>query len=40
MTLLVFGLVIVFVVVVRSLWIMANLNHMTMPLSPIMKMQP
>lgn len=37
---LVFGIIIVFLVVVGSLWIMANLNHMTVPMSQIMNMQP
>ncbi|MFM0505297.1 cytochrome o ubiquinol oxidase subunit IV [Paraburkholderia caffeinilytica] len=37
---LVFGIVIVFLVVAGSLWIMANLNHMMMPMSKLMNMQP
>ncbi len=37
---LAFGIIIVFLVVAGSLWIMANLNHMTMPMSQIMNMQP
>lgn len=37
---LVFGIVIVFLVVVGSLWIMANLNPMIVPMSKVMNMQP
>jgi cytochrome o ubiquinol oxidase subunit IV len=34
-----FGLLIVFLVIGGSLWIMANLNHNMMPMDQIMKMQ-
>ena len=37
---LAFGLLIVFVVIVGSLWVMANLNHNMMPMERIMQMQP
>jgi cytochrome o ubiquinol oxidase operon protein cyoD len=34
-----FGLLIVFLVIAGSLWIMANLNHNMMPMDQIMQMQ-
>jgi len=37
---LAFGMLIVFLVVTGSLWIMANLNHMSMPMDQLMRMQP
>ncbi len=37
---LAFGIIIVFLVVAGSLWIMANLNHNMMPMQQIMRMQP
>ncbi len=37
---LAFGIIIVFLIVAGSLWIMANLNHMMMPMSQMMSMQP
>jgi cytochrome o ubiquinol oxidase subunit IV len=37
---LAFGVLIVFVVIVGSLWVMANLNHNMMPMERIMHMQP
>ena len=37
---LVFGIIIVFLVIVGSLWIMANLNHNMMPMPQLMNMQP
>ncbi len=36
---LAFGILIVFLVVAGSLWIMANLNHNMMPMDQIMRMQ-
>jgi len=36
---LAFGLLIVFLVIAGSLWIMANLNHNMMPMDQIMQMQ-
>ena len=36
---LAFGLLIVFLVIGGSLWIMANLNHNMMPMDQLMKMQ-
>jgi cytochrome o ubiquinol oxidase subunit IV len=36
---LAFGLLIVFLVIAGSLWIMANLNHNMMPMNQIMQMQ-
>ena len=36
---LAFGLLIVFLVIAGSLWIMANLNHNMMPVDQIMQMQ-
>jgi cytochrome o ubiquinol oxidase subunit IV len=36
---LAFGLLIVFFVIVGSLWIMANLNHMSMPMDQLMRMK-
>jgi len=36
---LAFGVLIVFFVIVGSLWIMANLNHMSMPMDQLMRMQ-
>ena len=36
---LAFGLIIVFLVVGGSLWIMSNLNHNMMPMDPLMQMQ-
>jgi cytochrome o ubiquinol oxidase operon protein cyoD len=36
---LAFGLLIVFLVIAGSLWIMANLNHNMMPIDQIMQMQ-
>ncbi len=37
---LAFGVIIVFLVVAGSLWIMANLNHMTPTMQQMMNMQP
>ncbi len=37
---LAFGIIIVFLVVVGSLWIMANLSHAAMPMPQLMNMQP
>jgi len=37
---LAFGVLIVFLVVTGSLWIMANLNHMSVPMDQLMRMQP
>lgn len=37
---LVFGMIIVFLIVVGSLWIMANLNHMVPSMQQMMNMQP
>ncbi len=37
---LAFGMIIVFLVVVGSLWIMANLNHMIPSMQEMMNMQP
>ncbi len=37
---LAFGILIVFLVVTGSLWIMANLNHNMMPMEHLMEMQP
>jgi cytochrome o ubiquinol oxidase subunit IV len=36
---LAFGVLIVFLVIVGSLWIMANLNHNMLPMDQIMRMQ-
>lgn len=36
---LAFGLIIVFLVIAGSLWIMANLNHQMMPMEQVMGMQ-
>jgi cytochrome o ubiquinol oxidase operon protein cyoD len=36
---LAFGVLIVFIVVVGSLWIMANMNHMAVPMQELMNMQ-
>ncbi|MEI9887604.1 MAG: cytochrome o ubiquinol oxidase subunit IV [Rhizomicrobium sp.] len=36
---LAFGILIVFLVVAGSLWIMANLNHNMMPMDQVMRMQ-
>ena len=36
---LAFGLLIVFLVIAGSLWIMANLNHNMMPMDQLMRMQ-
>jgi cytochrome o ubiquinol oxidase operon protein cyoD len=36
---LAFGVLIVFLVMVGSLWIMANLNHNMMPMDQLMQMQ-
>ena len=36
---LAFGILIVMLLVFGSLWIMSNLNHMTMPMDQMMKMQ-
>ena len=36
---LAFGILIVFFVVVGSLWIMANMNHMAVPMDELMHMQ-
>ena len=36
---LAFGVLIVFLVIVGSLWIMANMNHNMMPMDQIMQMQ-
>ncbi len=36
---LAFGIMIVFFVVVGSLWIMANMNHMAVPMHELMNMQ-
>jgi cytochrome o ubiquinol oxidase subunit IV len=37
---LTFGVLIVFLLIVGSLWIMAHLNHNMMPMERIMQMQP
>ncbi len=37
---LAFGIIIVFLVVAGSLWIMANLDHMMPPMQQMMNMQP
>jgi cytochrome o ubiquinol oxidase operon protein cyoD len=37
---LAFGIIIVFLIVVGSLWIMADLNQNMMPMDQLMKMQP
>jgi cytochrome o ubiquinol oxidase operon protein cyoD len=37
---LAFGILIVFLVVTGSLWIMANMNHMAVPMDELMRMQP
>ena len=37
---LAFGILIVFFVVVGSLWIMSNMNHMSVPMGQSMHMQP
>jgi cytochrome o ubiquinol oxidase subunit IV len=37
---LAFGVLIVFLVIVGSLWIMAHMNHNMMPMDQIMQMQP
>ena len=37
---LAFGILIVFLVVTGSLWIMANMNHMSIPMDQLMRMQP
>lgn len=37
---LAFGILIVFLIVAGSLWIMANLNENMMPMDKLMKMQP
>ena len=37
---LAFGILIVFLVVTGSLWIMANMNHMSVPMDELMRMQP
>jgi cytochrome o ubiquinol oxidase subunit IV len=37
---LAFGILIVFLVVTGSLWIMANMNHMSVPMDQLMRMQP
>ena len=37
---LAFGVLIVFFVIVGSLWIMTNLNHMSVPMHEMMNMQP
>jgi cytochrome o ubiquinol oxidase subunit IV len=37
---LAFGVLIVFVVIIGSLWVMSNLNHNMMPMEHIMQMQP
>ncbi len=37
---LAFGILIVFLVVAGSLWIMANMNHMSVPMNELMRMQP
>jgi len=36
---LAFGILIVFLIIAGSLWIMANLNHNMLPMDEIMKMQ-
>ncbi len=36
---LAFGVLIVFMIITGSLWIMANLNHNMMPMEQIMQMQ-
>lgn len=36
---LAFGVIIVFLVVAGSLWIMANMNHQMMPMEQVMRMQ-
>ena len=37
---LAFGVLIVFLVVTGSLWIMGHMSHMTVPMSDLMRMQP
>jgi cytochrome o ubiquinol oxidase operon protein cyoD len=37
---LAFGIIIVFLIVVGSLWIMSNLNHNMLPMSQMMNMHP
>jgi cytochrome o ubiquinol oxidase operon protein cyoD len=37
---LAFGILIVFLVVTGSLWIMAHMNHMSVPMDELMRMQP
>ena len=37
---LAFGILIVFLVVAGSMWIMANLNHMSVSMNELMRMQP
>ncbi len=37
---LAFGILIVFLVIAGSLWIMANLNHNMLPMDQVMTMQP
>ena len=37
---LAFGILIVFLVVTGSLWIMANMSHMSVPMDELMRMQP
>ncbi len=37
---LAFGLLVVFVVVIGSVWIMSNMNQNMMPMDPTMKMRP
>ena len=37
---LAFGVLVVFLVIGGSIWIMANLNHLMMPMDQLMQMQP
>src|SRR6202012_1925189 len=37
---LAFGVLIVFVLVFGTVWVMANMNHMTIPMDELMRMQP
>ena len=37
---LAFGILIVFFIIVGSLWIMANMDHMSVPMDQLMRMQP
>ena len=37
---LAFGILIVFFIIVGSLWIMSNMDHMSVPMDQLMRMQP